>query len=117
MIGTIDEIVIDCAQPAALCEFWATVLGGAAVHRTADWSYIDPPGWTRLAFQQVPEGKSSKNRLHIDVLVQDVAAGAMQAVELGAVLVGVIRSDDAGSFQVLLDPEGNEWCVVCPTST
>ena len=117
MIGTIDEIVIDCAQPVALCDFWAQILGGAAVHRTPDWSYVDPPGWTRLAFQQVPEAKIGKNRLHIDVLVQDVAVGAAQAVALGAVLVGVIQSEHTGSFQVLLDPEGNEWCVVCPASS
>ena len=117
MIGTIDEVVIDCAQPVALCEFWATVLGGTAVHTTPDWSYLDPPGWTRLAFQQVPEAKSGKNRLHIDVLVQDVAAGAAQAVGLGAVLMGAIQGDHKGSFQVLLDPEGNEWCVVCPASS
>jgi predicted enzyme related to lactoylglutathione lyase len=117
MIGTVDEVVIDCAQPAALCDFWAKVLGGAAVHSTPDWSYVDPPGWTRLGFQQVPEAKSGKNRLHIDVLVQDVAAGATQAVELGAVLVGAIQSDHTGSFQVLLDPEGNEWCVVGPLAS
>ena len=67
MIGRIDEVVVDCENPASLAEFWSSVLGGEPVHRNEAWSFIDPPGWTRLAFQRVPETKQGKNRLHIDV--------------------------------------------------
>ena len=75
---------------------------------------MDPPGWTRLAFQKVPEGKTVKNRLHLDVGVPDIAAATGLAEALGALRVGGIHGDIAGSFQVLLDPEGNEWCLVQP---
>ena len=80
----------------------------------AAWHYVDPPGWTRLAFQKVPEGKTVKNRLHLDVGVSDIAAATRQAEALGAQRAGGIHCDTAGSFQVLLDPEGNEWCLVQP---
>lgn len=114
MIGRIDEVVIDCAQPLALAQFWAGVLGGEAVFRYDEWCYVDPPGWTRLAFQRVPETKQTKNRLHLDVEVADIRAATEQAVALGARTVGQIHHQDVGSFQVLLDPEGNEWCLVRP---
>ena len=112
MIGRIDEVVFDCADPAALAGFWAQVLGGAVTVRTESWAFIDPPGWTRVAFQKVPEAKQGKNRLHIDIEVSELTEATMRALDLGATKVGNIQHDSAGSFQVLLDPEGNEWCVV-----
>jgi predicted enzyme related to lactoylglutathione lyase len=113
MLGTLDEIVIDCADPVVLSAFWHAVLGGdPPTHRSPDWSYFDSAGGLRIAFQRVPEGKSAKNRVHLDVAVDDVPAAARAAVTLGAVLSGELHSDSVGTFQVLLDPEGNEWCVV-----
>jgi hypothetical protein len=114
MIGKIDEVVVDCAKPLLLAEFWSRILGGEARERDFDWAYLDAPGWTRLAFQRVPERKTVKNRLHLDVEVTDIAAATVQAEALGARRIGEIHVDSAGSFQVLLDPEGNEWCVVRP---
>ena len=114
MIGRIDEVVFDCANPAVLVRFWADVLGGTPVGRNDGWHYVDPPGWTRVAFQRVPEGKVVKNRVHLDVEVDDIPTATAQAEALGATRVGEIHVDTAGSFQVLLDPEGNEWCVVKP---
>ena len=46
MIGSIDEVVVDCADPAALAGFWAQVLGGEPVGRDDAWWYVVPPGWT-----------------------------------------------------------------------
>ncbi len=112
MIGRIDEVVIDCANPMALAKFWVGVLGGQPTERDMSWCFIDPPGWTRLAFQKVPEGKTVKNRLHLDIEVPDIPAATRQAEELGAQRIGGIHRDSAGAFQVLLDPEGNEWCLV-----
>ncbi|GGG07896.1 lactoylglutathione lyase [Rhodococcoides trifolii] len=112
MIGRLDEVVFDCNDPAVLAEFWAGVLGGKPHRRDDDWHYVDPPGTHRIAFQRVPETKSIKNRLHLDVDVTDIAAATSAAEAIGAVRVGNVHSDTAGSFQVLLDPEGNEWCVV-----
>ncbi|HET6860552.1 MAG TPA: VOC family protein [Streptomyces sp.] len=112
MRARVDEVVFDCAEPAALVRFWAHLLGGDPVDRSADWSYIDPPGFTRIAFQRVPEGKAAKNRLHLDLEAGDIDAASAEAVRRGATLSGSVVTDENGSFQVLLDPEGNEFCFV-----
>ncbi|MFD5101709.1 VOC family protein [Streptomyces albidochromogenes] len=112
----IDEIVFDCAEPAVLARFWAALLGGDPVDRSPDWSYVDPPDWTRVAFQRVPEGKSVKNRLHLDLHADDLGAATAWAQGLGATRTGGIVVDTHGSFQVLLDPEGNEFCFVSGVS-
>ena len=115
MIGSIDEVVVDCAEPAALAGFWAQVLGGEPVGRDDAWWYVVPPGWTQLSFQRVPEPKAGKNRLHLDVRVDDIARATEQAEVLGARRVGTVQISGGGAFQVLLDPEGNEWCLVRPS--
>lgn len=112
MRARVQEIVFDCAAPAALVRFWAGLLGGEPVDRSADWSYVDPPEFVRIAFQRVPEGKAVKNRLHLDVEVADPARAAEEALSLGAVAVGGLVTDEQGSFQVMRDPEGNEFCFV-----
>ncbi|MCM2391665.1 VOC family protein [Streptomyces albipurpureus] len=112
MHARIDEIVYDCHDPALLVRFWAALLGGAPVDRGPDWSSVDPPGGVRIAFQRVPEGKSVKNRLHLDLDAGDVEQAADEAVGLGAVRLGTVVNDEHGRFQVLTDPEGNEFCFV-----
>jgi predicted enzyme related to lactoylglutathione lyase len=113
-IGRLDEIVVDCADPAGLVRFWAALLGGSPVDRAGDWSYVDPPGGQpRLAFQAVPEGKPGrKNRLHLDIDVADIALVRAALLRIGAVAVGEVQRDAEGAFQVMLDPEGNEFCLV-----
>ena len=108
----VQEIVFDCADPAALVRFWSALMGGSPVDRSPDWSYVDPPGFVRLAFQRVPEGKSVKNRVHLDLETGDLTAAADEALPLGAHRVGGIVTDEQGSFQVMRDPEGNEFCFV-----
>ncbi|AXI78361.1 VOC family protein [Peterkaempfera bronchialis] len=114
MVGRIDELVIDCAEPAALVRFWAAVLGGRPVDREPDWSYVDPPdGQPRLAFQRVPEPRpTGKNRLHLDICVEDIEQARDELLARGARAVGGVRMDDQGAFQVMQDPEGNEFCLV-----
>ncbi|MET1075289.1 MAG: VOC family protein, partial [Umezawaea sp.] len=80
--------------------------------RALGWSHVEPPGSPRMSFQPVPEPKAGKNRLHLDVGVDDIEAAAVVAVGLGAQRVGVVVTDETGSFQVMLDPEGNEFCLV-----
>ncbi|WP_308257580.1 VOC family protein [Pseudonocardia lacus] len=108
----LSQIVVDAADPASLVRFWAALLGGEPVDRARGWSHLDAPGFPRLAFQPVPESKAGKNRLHLDVAVDAVDDATRVAVGLGASAVGAPVTDDQGSFQVLRDPEGNEFCLV-----
>jgi predicted enzyme related to lactoylglutathione lyase len=113
MRAKLDEIVVDCADPPRLARFWAVVLGGEAVDRDSDWSYVDPPdGQLRVAFQQVPEGKQGKNRLHLDLEVDDIDAERDRLTAEGATTVADLHTTAHGRFQVMLDPEGNEFCLV-----
>lgn len=114
VLGAVDEVVIDCRAPRELATFWSAVLGGEVGERDVNWCYIFPPGWSQLSFQRVPEVKTIKNRLHIDVAVRDLASATEQAEHLGARRLGEIQHTANGSFQVLQDPEGNEWCIVVP---
>ncbi|MFE6690156.1 VOC family protein [Streptomyces sp. NPDC057743] len=70
----------------------------------------------RLLFQEVPEGKTGKNRLHIDVHSEpDVSGGRDELVArlegLGATRVREVNQGPAGHWWVMQDPEGNEFCV------
>ena len=53
-----------------------------------------------------------KNRVHIDVWSDDIPADTARLVAAGAIATGGIVEDEVGAFQVLLDPEGNEFCLV-----
>ncbi len=110
----LDQVVIDSRQPAALARFWAALLGGQPVDRARGWSHVDAPGFPRLSFQPVPEPRTTKNRLHLDIEVDPggIPAAVATAVELGASPAGEPVTDDKGSFQVMRDPEGNEFCFV-----
>jgi predicted enzyme related to lactoylglutathione lyase len=109
----VQEVVIDCADPAALAAFWGAVLEARWVLQDESWAVVDGDPLL-VAFQRVPEPKSSpKNRLHLDVEVADAAAAVARAVALGA---RVIREPELGpsgnGFVVLADPEDNEFCFV-----
>lgn len=113
MTVRVQEVVIDCADPAALATFWGQVLD-------ARWGLVDP-AWAvvdakpvLLGFQKVPEPKQSpKNRLHLDIEVVDALAAAERAEALGARRTGYSElNEDGNGFVVLQDPEGNEFCFV-----
>jgi hypothetical protein len=111
------ELVIDCANPNRLAEFWAAVLGGSI---TADeYGCVQVAAglgqMPRLTFVEVPNAKSIKNRLHIDLnpLGCTQAEEVERILQLGASCVDV--GQGAVSWIVLADIEGNEFCVLRPT--
>lgn len=119
MIGRLDEVVIDCHDTILLARFWQAVLGGEIVRQSTEWVAIRPSGHSpehptgvTVSFQQVPEEKVGKNRLHLDVDVDDLDVAARQAEALGGRRIGEIVIDAMGGFQVMADPEGNEFCFV-----
>jgi len=108
-------VVIDCADPEGLAVFWREVVGGTVDDRTRtpDWISLAGVGSAGyLSFQRVPEGKSGKNRLHIDLAVDDLEAAVERAESFGASRVSVPVHEPTNRFQVMHDPEGNEFCLV-----
>ncbi|MGX2996859.1 VOC family protein [Streptomyces sp. JNUCC 64] len=115
MTSLVRHVTLDCADPYALASFWAQVLDG----RLAD---DDNPGDPEaqvhsasvgLLFIRVPDGKTVKNRVHLDLQPQDRGRDAEvdRLVALGATLVGDLRRPDGTGWVTLADPEGNEFCV------
>lgn len=116
MIGRLDEVVIDCHDTMTLAVFWQGVLGGEIVRQSREWVALYPPSGVTVSFQEVPENKAVKNRVHLDVAVDDLAVAAAAAEVIGAVRIGGPQPDPVGGFQVMVDPEGNEFCfIVGPT--
>jgi len=139
------QVSFDCSDPGALAAFWAEALGYRldsppqgfdtwdealdawgvpADHRNDASALVDPDGvGPRLWFQRVPEGKTAKNRVHVDVRAAPGLEGEERMAELEAEadrLVGLgarrgrrFEPDGVTSsgFIVMADPEGNEFCL------
>jgi 4a-hydroxytetrahydrobiopterin dehydratase len=98
-------ICIDCHDPAALLPWWASAL--RYVER--DGALYDPDARGPFVwFQPVPEDKTVKNRVHLDLLLPRHEAAAKR--DLLVALGGHVRNETE-AFWVLSDPEGNEVCV------
>ena len=127
MASKFTEVEIDCADPINLARFWCSVLG----YEVQDddgivtiGSPLVPEGKNRrgpvpptLTFAQVPDGKTVKNRVHLDVNPTDREQDeeVRRLLDLGARHADVGQGDV--SWVVLADPEGNEFCVLanrCP---
>jgi catechol 2,3-dioxygenase-like lactoylglutathione lyase family enzyme len=111
------EIVVDCANPERLAEFWCEVLGWEVVDREGDGSVEigGPAGGPTLLLEPVPDRKQGKNRIHLDVnpTDRDQAAEVERIIGLGATHVDIGQHDDPdANWVVLADPEGNEFCVL-----
>lgn len=114
--SAIQEVVVDCADPEALARFWASILECRWGMLDADWAVVDADP-VILCFQKVPEAKASpKNRLHLDIETQDAAAAVDRASALGAHVLSDLRMEGDSGYQVLQDPEGNEFCFVTDPS-
>ena len=108
------ELVLDCADPDRVASFWAAALGYERFGAAGPYrSLVDPDGGSpKLILQHVAEPKTVKNRLHLDLQVDDIEVEAARLVELGAVrLAPEAFSEHGTSWIVMADPEGNEFCV------
>ncbi|SNR39604.1 hypothetical protein SAMN06265360_104237 [Haloechinothrix alba] len=126
MASKFTELASDCADPHGLARFWCSVLD-YEVHDDEDGivtigspqvpegrNHIGPVP-PALTFAHVPEDKTAKNRLHIDVNPTDreQAEEVRRLLDLGARHTDVGQGDE--SWVVLADPEGNEFCVLADT--
>lgn len=109
------QLNIDCADAVALRAFYCDALGYEAHQESEQYtSCIPGPGAVgpKIVFQQVPESKSVKNRVHLDLVVDDIEAESTRWLALGATRVSAQPICEAGEcWIVMLDPEGNEVCL------
>jgi hypothetical protein len=95
-----------------LGRWWAEVLGYKVISESADELVIGGDGHPELVFGTVPETKTIKNRLHIDLNPDDQDAEVERLLDMGARHIDVGQVDQP--WVVLADPEGNEFCVLTP---
>lgn len=115
MSNSVLGLSVDCADAAKLAEFWADVLGRqVGPEPTAESAAVvvgeatqGPP----LAFHRVPEAKTVKNRLHLDLISSDFAAEAERLLSLGATRVADVERGGV-RWTTFRDPEGNEFDLV-----
>ncbi len=109
------ELIVDASDPESLAQFWADVLAGEVGESREDGAWLKPPASAipLIVFVPVPEAKSVKNRVHIDVSPTDRTRDeeVERLLALGATRADVGQGDDV-SWVVLADPEGNEFCVL-----
>jgi predicted enzyme related to lactoylglutathione lyase len=107
------QINIDCADLDRMVEFYCQALDYEPMGAAGDQyrSIVARDGRPKLVFQKVPETKSAKNRMHLDLIVgPDIEAVAARFIELGATRVQ--RCEEFGlNWIVMRDPEGNELCI------
>ncbi|MBK1786266.1 VOC family protein [Prauserella cavernicola] len=126
-MARIRDVVFDCRHAASLARFWAAALDehrvapyddaelerlrGLGITSTEDdpTVLVEPPQRTRprLFFNTVPESRSVKNRVHLDLDTDDLDAEVARLTALGA----TVLTEHEGHV-VLADPEGNEFCVM-----
>jgi predicted enzyme related to lactoylglutathione lyase len=114
----IQHITIDSHDAYALAQFWSTVTGWPISDEDSPGdpeALLEPPDKAvpELLFVTVPEGKSVKNRVHLDFVPQTRTRDeeVERLLAAGARLVGDHRAPDGRGWVTLADPEGNEFCI------
>jgi predicted enzyme related to lactoylglutathione lyase len=115
-------IVVDTHDPDRTIPFWCELLDVQvkATYTDGHDVVLAPApslGGLMLNFQIVPEAKVGKNRVHWDVLVDDLEVGTKRVEALGGRWSepGMTREMEGWLWRVMADPEGNEFCIIVPT--
>ena len=115
MTSRIAVLAVDAVDVDLVADFWCSVLGWRVVDRDDDGVSLAPDdgGWPSIDVLRVPEPKTVKNRLHLDLR----ADGSTTQQEVDRLLAAGARRVDVGqgpdvSWVVLADPEGNEFCLL-----
>ncbi|MFB7027278.1 MULTISPECIES: VOC family protein [unclassified Streptomyces] len=109
------HLAVDAHDLSAQARFWAAVLDWKVLYEDGHEVVIgaDEYSLPGMCFLPVPESKSVKNRLHIDLTPDDRDAEVERILALGATRIDVGQGEDA-TWVTLADPEGNEFCVLRP---
>jgi len=110
------EITLDSTDPERLVPFWTAALGYHRVYAHDPYIGLAPleGNGPRILLQRVPEPKTGKNRMHLDIRTEDYEGLAERLVALGARRLNpgvTTEHGTASSWIVMADPEGNEFCV------
>jgi predicted enzyme related to lactoylglutathione lyase len=111
--ATLTAVVLDCAEPAKLAEFYATATGWAVSYTDDDFAYVgqDPVqlGFQRVAGYRGPDWPDDAKHAHLDLKVDDPEEAARALVAAGATRPDFQPGD--GKWIVLRDPEGHPFCL------
>ena len=113
MIGHVSFTTIDATDPDRLAAFWGEILG-TQVTETSDegrFVFLAEANGHILSFQRVPEPKSAKNRVHLDIRAEELHEGTDAVLSLGGSWDGSERTLDDARWRTLNDPEGNEFDI------
>lgn len=118
MPSAVFNITFDCRDAEHVAGFWSAVTGYPLefVDMPGNPFWVVAPGngqWPRLVFVNVPEPKSAKNRVHLDLMPdsRQQEAELTRLIGLGARILDDRRESLPGGWVVLADPEGNEFCL------
>ncbi|MCX5417288.1 VOC family protein [Streptomyces sp. NBC_00059] len=116
MVSVLQNVAIDCADAYELARFWSSATG-RPMHPDdrpgAHETQVLPAEGPALYFNQVPEAKTVKNRIHLCLRPETSRDDEVdRLLALGATFVGDHRNSDGSGWAVLADPEGNEFCVL-----
>ncbi len=116
--GRVTAVMHDTTDLDGTAAFWRSVLGLEELFRNERYVYLGKLGddGPHLAFQLVPEAKSGKNRLHLDLRTNDRKALIAGVVEMGGRHIRDHQEGDFPPWSVMADPEGNEFCVYEPAA-
>jgi catechol 2,3-dioxygenase-like lactoylglutathione lyase family enzyme len=112
MIGRLHHVILDCPDPAALAAFYSTLLGLPVTYRDDDWIVVAASDTSSgLAFQHAPGNPpptwpdpAIPQQIHLDIMVEDVAAAGPRVLALGAVKLD--------GPDVYADPAGHPFCLI-----
>jgi predicted enzyme related to lactoylglutathione lyase len=108
------ELVLDCSDPENLMGFWREALGYTVQYSERSLVVLVPRDMnaSALLLQRVPEPKIGKNRVHVDMVTDDVEVEVKRLEALGAKrLHDGVRSFGPTRWVTMADPESNEFCV------
>jgi predicted enzyme related to lactoylglutathione lyase len=114
--GRIDNLILDSTDPRTIAPFWCALLGVEVIDEIGEAHYLElgtpPAGGLPIIIQQVPETKVAKNRMHVDIEVEDLEEATLEIERLGGRWRDGEEHDDHGyRWRVMADPEGNEFCI------